>query len=67
MADRVATTGKVVGLSGCLLALIFWVGIPLAVILIVLAASSSTGFAVVAGMLALIGGFVYWVWKLTGS
>ena len=67
MADRVAATGKVVGLSGCVLALIFWIGIPLIVILIALAASSSTGFAIVVGSLAVVAGFVYWVWKRTGN
>lgn len=60
-------TGKVVGLSGCLLALIFWIAIPLVVVLGALAASSSEGLAVVVGVIALIGGFIYWVWKRMGS
>ena len=65
--ERLAVTGKVVGLSGCMLALIFWVVIPLIVLIVAIAATSSTGFAAVVAMLALIGGFVYWVWKRTGT
>jgi hypothetical protein len=64
--DRLAVTGKVVGLTGCLLALIFWVAIPLLVLIVAIAATSSTGLAVVLAMLAGIGGFVYWVWRRTG-
>lgn len=66
MADRVAATGKVVGLAGCLLALVFWVGVPLLVVLVALAASGSVGLAIVVGSLAIIAGFVYWVWRRTG-
>lgn len=66
-ADRLAVTGKVVGLSGCLLALVFWVAIPLILILIAIAATSSTGVAVVAGLVGIVAAFVYWVWRSTRS
>lgn len=65
-AERLAATGKVVGLSGCLLALLFWVVIPVIVLLVAIATTSSEGFAAVAAVVALIGGFVYWVWRSTG-
>lgn len=65
-AERLAVTGKVVGLSGCMLALVFWIVIPLVGVLVALAASSSEGLAVVVGLVALIGGFIYWVWRRTG-
>ena len=65
--DRLAVTGKLVGLTGCLLALVFWVAIPLLVLIVAIAATSSTGLAVVLAMLATIGGFVFWVWRRTGG
>jgi hypothetical protein len=65
-AERLSATGKVVGLSGCLLTLLVWVGIPLVFLLVAIAATSSTGFAMVAVTLGLITAFVSWVWKRTG-
>lgn len=65
-AERLAATVKVVGLSGCLLALLFWVVIPVVVLMVAIAATSSEGLAAVAAVVALIGGFIYWVWRSTG-
>lgn len=66
-AERIAATGKVVGLSGCLLALLFWVVIPLGLLLLAIALSSSTGLAMVALTLGLVIAFVWWVWRRTGA
>lgn len=66
-AERISATGKVVGLSGCLLALFFWVIIPLGFLLVATALSSSTGFAIVALALGLILAFAWWVWQRTGN
>jgi len=66
-AERLAQTGKVVGLTGCGLALLFWVIIPLALVLIAIAATSSTGFAVVAFTVGLTVAFISWVWRRTGN
>ena len=66
-AERLSATGKFVGLSGCLLTLVVWVGIPLVFLLVAIAATSSTGFAMVAVTLGLIIAFVSWVWKRTGQ
>ena len=66
-ADRVAATSKAAGLSGCLMALVLWIGLPLTVILIALALSGSTGFVLVAGSLALVAAAIYWLWKQSGS
>lgn len=66
-AERLSATGKVVGLSGCLLTLVVWVGIPLVFLLVAIAAASSAGFAMVAITLGLIVAFFSWVWKRTGQ
>jgi ABC-type multidrug transport system fused ATPase/permease subunit len=64
-AERLAQTGKVVGMTGCGLALLFWIIIPLGFLLIAIAATSSTGFAAVAFTLGLIVAFIFWVWRRT--
>lgn len=66
-ADRLVATGKVVGLSGCLLALVFWVLIPVGFLLFATAFSSSTGFAIVALSLGLIIALIWWVYQRTGQ
>jgi len=66
-AERLSATGKVVGVSGCLLTLLVWVGIPLIFLLVAIAATSSTGFAMVAVTLGLVIAFVSWVWRRTGQ
>ena len=58
--------GKVVGLSGCGLALFFWILVPLGFILFALAATSSEGFYSVAIFVGLIVAFFTWVWRRTG-
>jgi hypothetical protein len=65
--ERLAQTGKVVGLTGCGLALLFWIIIPLVFVLIAIAATSSTGLAVVALTVGLIVAFIRWVWRRTGT
>lgn len=65
-ADRVARTGSVMFLSGCVLALVFWVLIPLVVIVIALAVSSPEA-AVVVGIVAFaLGAFIWLVFRATG-
>jgi hypothetical protein len=66
-ADRLSATGKVVGLSGCLLTLLFWVVIPLGFLLLVVALSSSTGLAIVVSTLGLTFAFFRWVWRRNGT
>lgn len=66
-AERLSVTGKVVGLSGCLLTLLVWVGIPLVFLLVAIAATSSTGFAIVALALGSVVAYFSWVWKRTGQ
>lgn len=66
-AERLAQTGKVVGITGCSLALVFWIIIPLVVLLIALAATSSTGFAFVAVTVIGVSAIVWWAWKRSGG
>ena len=66
-AERLSVTGQVVGLSGCLLAVLFWVGIPLVFLLVAIAATSSTGFAVVALGIGSVVAYFLWVWQRTSK
>jgi len=63
--DRLAKTGGIMMVSGCMLALLFWVVLPLGIFLIALAATSTEGALAVGIAALLVGGFFWLVFRST--
>lgn len=60
-----AKTGGIMMVSGCTLALLFWVVLPLGIFLIALAATSTEGAVAVGIAALLVGGFFWLVFRST--